>query len=61
LLNARVGVSGKLQHFDWAASLWTNNALDNTYFQSLSRGSYGEYAGVRGLPRAYGVTLRLDF
>ena len=31
------------------------------YFQSLSRGSYGEYAGMRGVPRIYGVTLRLDF
>jgi len=61
LLNARLGVRGNLSHYDWSASLWANNALDDLYFQSLSRGSYGEYAGMRGVPRMYGVTLRLDF
>jgi len=61
LLNARIGVSGELRNTNWSASLWANNALDDTYFVSLSRGSYGEYAGQRGLPRSYGVTLRLDF
>ncbi len=61
LLNARLGVRGNLSHYDWSASLWANNALDSLYFQSLSRGSYGEYAGMRGVPRMYGATLRLDF
>jgi iron complex outermembrane receptor protein len=61
LLNARVGVRGEMHNADWSASLWANNALDDIYFQSLSRGSYGEYAGMRGLPRTYGVTLRVDF
>jgi len=61
VLNARVGVRGESEKVDWSASLWTNNALDDTYFTSLSRGSYGEYNGQRGLPRAYGITLRVDF
>jgi iron complex outermembrane recepter protein len=61
VLNARLGVRGELRNADWSASLWANNALDDTYFLSLSRGSYGEYAGQRGLPRSYGVTLRVDF
>jgi len=54
-------VRGESEKVDWSASLWTNNALDDTYFTSLSRGSYGEYNGQRGLPRAYGITLRVDF
>ncbi|HTU66164.1 MAG TPA: TonB-dependent receptor [Steroidobacteraceae bacterium] len=61
LLNARIGVGGDLRDTHWSASLWANNALDDIYFQSLSRGSYGEYAGTRGLPRTYGLTLRVDF
>jgi iron complex outermembrane receptor protein len=61
LLNARIGVSGVAHDVGWSASLWANNALDDVYFQSLSRGSYGEYAGSRGLPRSYGLTLRVDF
>jgi iron complex outermembrane recepter protein len=61
VLNARIGVRGEAHNVDWSASLWTNNALDDTYFQSLSRGSYGEYAGQRGLARAYGITVRIDF
>ncbi len=61
ILNARIGVRGELRNADWSASLWANNALDDTYFLSLSRGAYGEYAGQRGLPRTYGVTLRVDF
>jgi iron complex outermembrane recepter protein len=61
LLNARFGVRGESRDIGWSASLWANNALDDVYFQSLSRGSYGEYAGMRGQPRSYGVTLRVDF
>jgi iron complex outermembrane receptor protein len=61
LLNARIGLRGALGELGWSASLWANNALDDIYFQSLSRGSYGEYSGQRGLPRAYGLTLRVDF
>jgi len=61
LLNARIGVRGQLHNVDWSAALWANNALDDTYFLSLSRGAYGEYAGQRGLPRSFGLTLRVDF
>jgi iron complex outermembrane receptor protein len=61
LLNARLGIGGQLHEVGWSATLWANNALDDVYFQSLSRGSFGEYAGMRGLPRSYGLTLRVDF
>jgi iron complex outermembrane receptor protein len=61
VLNARIGIGGELHEVGWSASLWANNATDEIYFQSLSRGSYGEYAGSRGLPRSYGLTLRVDF
>jgi len=61
VLNARIGVGGEVRDIGWSASLWANNALDDVYFQSLGRGSYGEYAGSRGLPRSYGLTLRVDF
>jgi outer membrane receptor protein involved in Fe transport len=61
VLNVRFGVGGELRGAAWSASLWANNALDEVYFQSLSRGSFGEYAGNRSTPRSYGLTLRVDF
>ena len=61
VLNARIGVRGELRNADWSASLWANNALDDTYFLSLSRGSYGEYAGQRGLPRSLRCHLARRF
>jgi iron complex outermembrane receptor protein len=61
LLNLRAGIGGSLYHSEWSLALWADNALDKTYLTSISRGSFGEYYGLPGLPRTYGVTLRLDF
>ncbi len=62
LLNARVGLRGALSgKQQWTATLWANNVLDKVYFESLARGSFGEYAGMTGLPRTYGATIRYDF
>jgi iron complex outermembrane receptor protein len=61
ILNARIGVRGAFRDkSQWSIALWANNALDETYFQSLSRGGNGEYVGNIGLPRTYGATVRID-
>lgn len=61
LLNARIGVGGTVQRSQWSVALWADNALDKSYFTSIGRGTFGEYVGLPGLPRTYGVTFRLDF
>jgi iron complex outermembrane receptor protein len=61
VVNVRLGVRGTAQGRPWSLALWSNNALDETYFQSLARGANGEYSGLRGLARTYGATVRLDF
>jgi iron complex outermembrane receptor protein len=61
VLNARLGIRGPWDDKQWSVSLWSNNASDETYFLALSRGANGEYSGQRGLPRAYGATVRIDF
>ena len=60
VLNARIGLRGPFNGKQWSVSLWANNALDETYFQSLNRGGNGEYTGYTGLPRTYGATVRID-
>lgn len=42
---------------------WTRNALDAEYFEQLlpGAGNAGQYAGVLGDPRTYGVTMRYAF
>jgi iron complex outermembrane receptor protein len=61
VLNVRIGVRGTAAGRPWTLALWSNNALDEIYFQSLSRGANGEYSGFRGAPRTYGATVRVDF
>ncbi|TBV07981.1 TonB-dependent receptor [Phytopseudomonas dryadis] len=61
LLNLSAGLGGQYGDGRWNASLWLNNALDKTYYRTLSAGSYGEVYGNRGEPRTLGVTLGYDF
>lgn len=61
LLNLSAGVNGRYQGGRWHASLWLNNALNKTYYRSLSAGSYGEVYGNRGEPRTLGMTFGYDF
>ncbi|WP_437883854.1 TonB-dependent receptor [Pseudomonas sp. LRF_L74] len=61
LLNLSTGLSGQYNDGRWNASLWLNNALNKTYYRTLSAGSYGEVYGNKGEPRTLGVTLGYDF
>ena len=60
LVNARIGFRGD---DGWDVFAWGRNILDEDYFEMLNAGgsSSGYYAGVRGDPRTYGVTLRGAF
>lgn len=57
LTNARVGFRGTngLTFF-----VWSRNLFNKDYYEQLlaAPGSYGQYAGIIGDPRTYGVTLR---
>jgi iron complex outermembrane receptor protein len=57
LTNARIGFRGTngLSFFVWSRNLFNKN-----YYEQLlaAPGSYGQYAGIIGDPRTYGVTLR---
>lgn len=60
LLNTRLGfrtVGGV------SISLWARNLLNQDYFEQLlvAGGNAGQYAGVLGDPRTYGVTIRYVF
>jgi iron complex outermembrane receptor protein len=60
LLNARAGfrASNGITFF-----LWSRNLTNTDYYEQLlaAPGSYGQYAGIVGDPRTYGVTLRYSF
>jgi len=60
LLNARAGfrASNGITFF-----LWSRNLTNTDYYEQLlaAPGSYGQYAGILGDPRTYGVTLRYSF
>ena len=60
LLNARAGfrASNGITFF-----LWSRNLANTDYYEQLlaAPGSYGQYAGILGDPRTYGVTLRYSF
>ena len=60
LINARVGfraINGL------SAFIWGRNLFDKNYYEQLlpAGGNAGQYAGVLGDPRTYGVTLRYAF
>jgi iron complex outermembrane receptor protein len=60
LVNGRLGfkaVNG------FSAFIWGRNLFDKNYYEQLlvAGGNAGQYAGVLGDPRTYGVTLRYSF
>ena len=60
LINGRVGfraINGL------SAFIWGRNLFDKNYYEQLlpAGGNAGQYAGVLGDPRTYGVTLRYSF
>ncbi|WP_437921281.1 TonB-dependent receptor [Sphingobacterium sp. LRF_L2] len=59
LINARVGFRGAN---GLSVLVWSRNLADKDYYEQLlaAPGSYGQYAGVIGDPRTYGVTLRYN-
>ncbi|MGB3077584.1 MAG: TonB-dependent receptor [Saprospiraceae bacterium] len=60
LLNARLGFRASKGA---SIFLWARNLLDQDYFEQLlpAAGNAGQYAGVLGDPRTFGVTLRQAF
>lgn len=60
LLNGRVGFRAGQ---NLTVSLWSRNLLSKDYYEQLlpAAGSAGQYAGVLGDQRTYGVTLRGSF
>ena len=60
LLNARAGFRAPL---GLTFFVWARNLLDKDYFEQLlpAAGNAGQYAGVLGDPKTYGVTLRYAF
>lgn len=60
LLNARIGFRTPE---GVSAFLWARNLLDQDYFEQLlpAAGNAGQYAGVLGDQRTYGITLRYSF
>ncbi|MFD1144928.1 TonB-dependent receptor [Larkinella insperata] len=60
LTNARLGfrASNGLTFF-----LWGRNVFNKDYYEQLlaAPGSYGQYAGIVGDPRTYGVTIRYTY
>jgi iron complex outermembrane receptor protein len=57
LLNARIGFKAAE---GLSFSIWARNVLDKNYFEQLlpAGGSSGQYAGVLGDQRTFGITLR---
>lgn len=60
LLNARVGFRASN---GVTFIVWSRNLTNKDYYEQLlaAPGSYGQYSGVIGDPRTYGVTLRYSF
>jgi len=60
LLNGRLGFRSNV---GLSAFIWGRNLFDKDYYEQLlvAGGNAGQYAGVLGVPRTYGVTLRYNF
>ncbi len=60
LVNGRLGFR---TNNGLSAFIWGRNLLDKDYYEQLlvAGGNAGQYAGVLGDPRTYGVTLRYSF
>lgn len=57
LLNGRIGFRADN---GLTLSIWARNITDSNYYEQLlaAPGSYGQYAGIIGDPRTYGVSIR---
>lgn len=55
------GTGGKLEHGDWSASLWINNAFDKQYYRRQVSGDYGTVWGWLGEARTVGATLAYKY
>lgn len=60
LINARVGFRG---NGGFSIYIWSRNLLNTNYFEQLlpAAGNAGQYAGVLGDPKTYGITIRYSF
>jgi len=60
LVNARLGFKTKT---GLTAYVWSRNLFNKNYFEQLlvAGGNAGQYAGVLGDPRTFGITLRYTF
>lgn len=62
VLNVRYGIGGRFDgERSWNVSLWSNNVLDKHYFTGglTVANSLYDYSLYPGLPRTYGLTLRV--
>jgi iron complex outermembrane receptor protein len=59
LLNSRLG----FQNHGFSMFIWGRNLFNINYFEQLlpAGGNVGQFAGVLGDPRTYGITLRYSF
>jgi iron complex outermembrane receptor protein len=55
------GTRGKLEHGEWNASIWVNNAFDQQYYRRVAAGDYGSVWGWLGDPRTFGATLTYKY
>jgi iron complex outermembrane receptor protein len=60
LINARLGFRG---NGGFSIYIWARNLLNKNYFEQLlpAAGNAGQYAGVLGDPKTYGITIRYSF
>ena len=60
LFNGRIGFNSEK---GIGISIWSRNLFNKDYYEQLlpASGSAGQYAGVLGDPRTYGVTLKYSF
>ena len=60
LINARFGFRG---NGGFSIYVWARNLLNKNYFEQLlpAAGNAGQYAGVLGDPKTYGITIRYSF
>ena len=63
VLNARVGLGGRLTNSAWELSLWSRNLTDKRYVTGGLQGAsqFLTYSLYSGEPRAYGASFKVDF
>ncbi|WP_195763479.1 TonB-dependent receptor domain-containing protein [Duganella guangzhouensis] len=55
------GTGRKLEHGEWSASVWVNNAFDKQYYRRVVSGDYGSVWGWLGESRTFGATLSYKY